>query len=252
MSEVEIKGTGESAPSVSGEVRLLAEKFGDAKIISHSIFRGELTIVVERDIIIDALRALCDDKTFGYSYLSFITADHWIDREPPIFEIIYQLRTVPGKKLLRIIVHVPDAPGAEIASVTSVHPGANWHEREVFDLFGIRFRGHPDLRRILTPETYVEHPLRKDFPGQGPDLMEFHNRLIAQKNVENVDEDRDYQGAFGDRWVDGVQEQYVGDVSLERLLKQLGYAGKTEKMGDIGHGSYEKDDYGRNTKESGA
>jgi NADH-quinone oxidoreductase subunit C len=101
----------------------------------------------------------------GYQFLSDVTA---VDRHPlePRFEVIYHTRCYDRKELLRLRCRLPgDAP--EIESVTGVWRAANWYEREVFDLFGIRFTGHPDLRRILMPEDWEGHPLRRDYPVTG-------------------------------------------------------------------------------------
>ena len=101
----------------------------------------------------------------GYLFLSDVTA---VDRYPtePRFEIVYHLLCYDRKECLRLKCRLPgEAP--EIESVTGVWSAANWYEREVFDMFGIRFTGHPDLRRILMPEDWEGHPLRKDYPVTG-------------------------------------------------------------------------------------
>ena len=101
----------------------------------------------------------------GYLFLSDVTA---VDRHPsePRFEVVYHLLCYDRKERLRLKCRLPgDAP--EIESVTGVWRAANWYEREVFDLLGIRFTGHPDLRRILMPEDWEGHPLRKDYPVTG-------------------------------------------------------------------------------------
>jgi NADH-quinone oxidoreductase subunit C len=84
----------------------------------------------------------------------------------PRFELQYQLTSIPRRAKVRLRVHLPGADPV-IDSVTSIWPGANWMEREVFDLFGIRFQGHPDLRRILLPDDWEGYPLRRDFPVEG-------------------------------------------------------------------------------------
>ncbi len=101
----------------------------------------------------------------GYEFLSDITAVDWYPSEPR-FEVLYHLRCYQRKELLRLKCRLPgDLP--EIESVVGVWSAANWYEREVFDLFGIRFHKHPDLRRILMPEEWEGHPLRKDYPVTG-------------------------------------------------------------------------------------
>ena len=104
-------------------------------------------------------------RSLAFTYLSDVTG---LDRAPvePRFEVNYHLVSILRKERLRLKVRLGSAKPA-VESVTSVWEGANWHEREVFDLFGVRFEGHPDLRRILLPETFEGHPLRKDFPVEG-------------------------------------------------------------------------------------
>lgn len=129
------------------------------------VFRGELTLVVPRTHLRRAAEFLHGDAELQFTYLSDVTG---VDRFPvePRFELNYHLVSLARRERLRLKVRVgSDAP--EVESVTSVWPGANWHEREVFDLFGVRFEGHPDLRRILMPENWEGHPLRKDFPVEG-------------------------------------------------------------------------------------
>jgi len=188
---------------------------------------------------VPALKMLRDECRPSYNYLSYVTADHWIEPEtppplePPVFEIVYGLQALPSPGTrLRLVVDVPDTPDAAVPSVAEVHPGANWHEREVFDLFGVKFTGHPNLTRILTPETYPEHPLRRDFPHGGPALLEFHDRMVAQWNVA---EERDYVGKFGDPWITKVVEQQTGRIGLERIGDQAGGSPEMELPGDIAH-----------------
>ena len=220
------------------EYDFLWQRFGDGAL-RYRLFRADLVIEVKPEVISDALRALRDDFEPGYNYLSYITADHWIEEEtpppikPPAFEIVYGLQAIPSPGTrLRLIVTIPDTPDASVPSVTDVYPAANWHEREIYDLFGIRFDGHPNLTRILTPETYPEHPLRRDFPHGGPELMEFQDRLIAQWNVA---EERDYTGKFGDPWMSKIIEQQKGRISLKRVWDNADGSGEIELPGDVAH-----------------
>jgi len=128
-------------------------------------YHGETTVVVPRELLRAAAERLRDDAELQFNLLSDMTC---VDRFPvePRFELNYHLTSIPRRDKLRLRVRVPgDNPAAD--SVTSVWPGANWMEREVFDLFGVRFNGHPDLRRILLPDDWEGHPLRKDFPVEG-------------------------------------------------------------------------------------
>jgi NADH-quinone oxidoreductase subunit C len=222
-----------SGTAPSEEVVFLRRRFG-GKVLGHIVFRGDLSIRLDPSVIVDVLRVLRDEHEPSYNYLSYVTAEHWIERDPPVFQIHYGLQAVPkpGTRL-RLVVEVPDTPDAEVPSVTVVHPGANPHEREVFDLFGIKFAGHPNLTRILTPETYPEHPLRRDFPHSGPELTEFQDRLIAEWNVA---EERDYTGRFGDPWVSRMWDAQKGHISLERLAKEAAPEKELTPPGDVAYG----------------
>jgi NADH-quinone oxidoreductase subunit C len=128
-------------------------------------FRGELTIIVPREHLRGAAEFLCRDAELRFAFLSDVTG---VDRYPaePRFEVNYHLVSLERRQRVRLKVRLPDSNPA-VESVTSIWPGANWHEREVFDLFGVRFEGHPDLRRILMPVDWEGHPLRKDYPVEG-------------------------------------------------------------------------------------
>lgn len=126
---------------------------------------GELTIVVRAERIVDILRFLRDDPDAAYNQLSDVTAVDWPERAER-FDMVYHLNALGHKRRLRVKARVGE-PDAAIDSVCSVFRLAEFGEREVYDLFGIRFRGHPDLRRIFLPEDYDGHPLRKDYPTEG-------------------------------------------------------------------------------------
>ncbi len=127
---------------------------------------GEVTIVIARESVVEVCRFLRDDLSLAFEQLSDLTAVDWPDA-PERFEVVYQLNSLRDHRRLRVKARVP-AADCEIDSVTGVWQAANFLEREVFDLMGIRFRNHPDLRRIMMPEDYDEgFPLRKDFPAVG-------------------------------------------------------------------------------------
>jgi NADH-quinone oxidoreductase subunit C len=127
--------------------------------------REELTIVVDRPAIREACVRLKDDPACPFNFLSDITCVDWYPSDPR-FEVIYHLLSIPKKERVRLKVRLNnESPVVE--SLTSVWPGANFFEREVFDLFGIRFTGHPYLRRIMMPEDWEGYPLRKDYPVEG-------------------------------------------------------------------------------------
>jgi NADH-quinone oxidoreductase subunit C len=129
-------------------------------------FRGELTLLVPREHLRPLAEFLAGDTNLAFTYLSDVTG---VDRFPmePRFELNYHLLSISRRDCLRLRVRLPgDAPAIE--TVVPVWPTANWHEREIFDLFGIRFEGHPNLRRMVMPDDWEGYPLRKDYPVEGP------------------------------------------------------------------------------------
>jgi NADH-quinone oxidoreductase subunit C len=127
--------------------------------------REEMTIWVDRAHIRAACELLKDDPACAFNFLSDVTCVDWYPAEPR-FEVVYHLLSISKKERVRLKVRL-DSGSLAVESLTSVWPGANYFEREVFDLFGIRFTGHPNLRRILMPEDWEGHPLRKDYPVEG-------------------------------------------------------------------------------------
>jgi NADH-quinone oxidoreductase subunit C len=127
-------------------------------------FRGERTLVVPRSHLRRVAEFLASPE-LAFNFLCDIAA---VDRFPvePRFELNYQMISIPNRAALRLRVRV-HGNDPVVPSVTQVWPTANWHERELFDLFGLRFEGHPDLRRILMPDDWEGHPLRKDYPVEG-------------------------------------------------------------------------------------
>ena len=128
-------------------------------------FRGETTIVVPRELIRAAATRCRDDAKLKYNLITDATC---VDRFPqePRFELSYHLVSIPRREKVRLKVRLTgDDPVVD--SLVPVWPGANWLEREIFDLFGIRFTGHPDLRRILLPDDWEGYPLRRDYPVEG-------------------------------------------------------------------------------------
>ncbi len=143
--------------------RLLAWNAG---AISGAKFdRNELTIWVDRTSLREACLTLKHDPQLQYNALSDITCVDWYPQAPR-FEVVYQLFSIPNKTYLRLKVKV-SGEDASLDSLVPIWPGANFFEREVFDLFGIRFDEHPNLKRIMMPEDWEGHPLRKDYPVEG-------------------------------------------------------------------------------------
>lgn len=138
----------------------------DGQAVSEVLeFRGEITVVVPREHLKHIADYLATEPSLRFSFLSDITP---VDRFPlePRFEINYHLVSIDRRDRLRLKVKLAGNDPA-LPSVTGVWPTANWHEREAYDLFGIRFEGHPDLRRILMPDDWEGYPLRKDYPTEG-------------------------------------------------------------------------------------
>lgn len=127
--------------------------------------REEMSIYVDRSGIREACALLRDDPSCAFNFISDVTCVDLYPSEPR-FEVIYHLLSIPQKERVRLKVRLNgDSPAVD--SVTSLWPGANFFEREVYDLFGVRFIGHPYLRRIQMPENWDGHPLRKDYPVEG-------------------------------------------------------------------------------------
>lgn len=137
-----------------------------AAIVELSEFRGETTVVVPREHLRPLAEFLARDAELAFTFLSDVTV---VDRFPiePRFELNYHLLSLSRRSSIRLRVRLAGETPV-IETVIPVWPTANWHEREIFDLFGIRFEGHPDLRRMLLPDDWEGHPLRKDYPVEGP------------------------------------------------------------------------------------
>jgi NADH-quinone oxidoreductase subunit C len=152
--------------SISPSVPALRAEFGTA-IARHLVSSNQTIVYVTRDRSHDILAWLRDTPGQEYNYLTDVTAVDYRDPERPL-EVVYQLRSLGRKADLRIKVALDKRGVLEVRSVYDLWRGADWLEREVFDMFGVTFTGHPDLRRILMWETYAEgFPLRKDFPLRG-------------------------------------------------------------------------------------
>jgi NADH-quinone oxidoreductase subunit C len=161
----EEKSTRPEAVDASGHpwARSLRAAFPEA-VVSAKEFAGQVTVVVQKDAIDRVARHLKDGEDFKYCVDA--TAVDWKTRDPR-FEVVYHFYSFSKNARIRVKCGVAD--GDEVPSIASVFLSANWCEREIWDMFGIRFSGHPDLRRILTWEGFKGHPLRKDFPLEGID-----------------------------------------------------------------------------------
>ena len=159
---VKKKEEGPKPTDASGHplVRRLRDKV-DGAVIEATEFLGQLSIRIERSRIVEVCDALKRDEAMPFNYLSDLTCVHYPDNREAPFEVVYNLYSIPKNERVRLKV---DVNGDGVDSVTSVWPSADWLEREVYDLFGVVFRNHPDLRRILLPPDWEGHPLRKDYP----------------------------------------------------------------------------------------
>ncbi|MBT8487084.1 MAG: NADH-quinone oxidoreductase subunit C [Phycisphaerales bacterium] len=156
----------------------LKAAFPDVKFLA-SEYRGQTTVVVPADALHRVMRLLHDDPACNYDFLSDVTAADYLgypSRTPGRFAVVYLLLSTNHGRRLTIKTYLDPSvdtlgneldPALIVPSVTDIWPGAEWREREVFDMYGIQFRDHPDHRRILTWETYPAFPLRKDYPLRG-------------------------------------------------------------------------------------
>ncbi len=154
-------------------VEKLKAKFSDS-VLEVKEYRGETTITVKKEDVV-AICAFCK-KELGYNVLADLCAvDYLAMGRSPRFQVVYNIYNLATKMRLRLKAPVEESD-ARIDTVTGVWGSANWLERECWDLSGITFNNHPDPRRILMPDDWVGHPLRKDYPVQGPDREPYQGR----------------------------------------------------------------------------
>jgi NADH-quinone oxidoreductase subunit C len=151
----------------------LQEKFA-AAILEVKEFRGETTVTVKKEEIVSVCSFLKSE--FRYNMLTDVTAVDYLGKKADRFMMVYHLYSIPNKDRIRIKAPVAEGD-CSIASLTGLWNSANFLEREVFDLMGVIFSGHPDLRRILMTDDWEGHPLRKDYPLQGPGREPYKGRL---------------------------------------------------------------------------
>jgi NADH-quinone oxidoreductase subunit C len=171
-----------SPPSDHPSVQALEARFGDA-VVRHRVSAGDQTVVwIDRARSLEILRWLRDDPGQLYDMMSDVTGVDYGQGRP--VEVVYQMFSTTHKRALRVRSALP-LDALEIDSVAELWQSANWLEREVYDLFGVTFKGHPDLRRILMPYDYAEgHPLRKDFPLRGRFTRAEQTRRALAQDVE--------------------------------------------------------------------
>jgi NADH-quinone oxidoreductase subunit C len=171
---------GQANPSAAA----LAAKFPGVVLRSEVVW-GETIVYVAPSSIARVMQWLHDDPDQRYDYLSDVTAVEYRDLDAPI-EVVWHLRSLPFRRFLRVKAVLPKNAPLSVPSVWGIWKGADWLERECYDMFGIRFEGHPDLRRILMWEQYKEgFPLRKDFPLRGRFSRAEQLRQALAQNVES-------------------------------------------------------------------
>jgi NADH-quinone oxidoreductase subunit C len=171
-----------AAPSPS--VGTLRARFG-AALLRAEVSCGDTIVYIARERVHEALAWLKDEPGERFDYLVDCTAVEYRDRERPL-EVVWQLWSLERKALLRVKTELPKDQPLEVDTATDLWQAANWLEREVWDMFGVRFRGHPDLRRILMWENYAEgFPLRKDFPLRGRFSRSEQVRQSLSENLES-------------------------------------------------------------------
>jgi NADH-quinone oxidoreductase subunit C len=131
-------------------------------------FRGQVSVTLKKGRLLDICGYLHDDPDLFFDYLVDLCGVDYLGKKNMRFEVVYHLYSMKHRHAVRLKAEVPDGDPS-IDSVMPVWTGANWHERECYDMFGIIFNGHPDLRRILLPEDWEGYPLRKDYPLKGPE-----------------------------------------------------------------------------------
>jgi NADH-quinone oxidoreductase subunit C len=194
-------------------VKKLKAQFGDA--VGEAVeFIGQLAVNVDAARIVEICDYLKSDKETSFDYLSDLTCVHWPDRRQTPFEIVYNLFSISANERVRLKARVKDS----VDSVTGVWPAANWLEREVFDLFGVRFNNHPDLRRLLLPPDWEGYPLRKDYPLEFVEntWTEEHLPVMTQVEMEQLQQRRAY----------GLE---ILSVPQERMMRQI-FIGAKEVM----------------------
>ena len=182
-------------------------KLLDADLQDAAVVQDQIVLRIPASSIQQVLAALRDDKYAAFNQLSDLTAVDYPER-PERFELVYQLLSMRNNMRLRLLAAVGE--GQAVPSATTVYRAANWAEREVWDMFGIFFAGHPDLRRLLTDYGFEGHPLRKDFSLTGHVEVRYDDTLrrVVNEPVSLVQEFRDFD--FLSPW-EGMQSQIPGD-----------------------------------------
>ena len=147
-----------------------------------SEFRGELRVVLDPEDLVSVCEALKETEPYYFLHLSDITAVDYPDRDGPRFDVVYQLYSLKQNRRVRLKLKVDE--DESVPSLTGLWSGANWLERECYDMFGVEFEDHPDLRRILMPKATLSHPLRKDYPLNPRKNFQERRPEVAQESEE--------------------------------------------------------------------
>src|SRR5882672_1020300 len=193
-------------------VKQLKAQF-DGVVTEASEFIGQVSVLIQPDSIVAVCRFLKDDAEARFNYLSDLTFVQYPMRAGAPLEIVYNLYSISRNERIRLKVSIAD--GAQVDSVTEVWPTANWMEREVFDLFGVSFRNHPDMRRILLPPDWEGHPLRKDYP------LEFIENEWTKRHLPEMTEVQREQ--LDQRRAYGLE---ILSVPQERMMREILQSGK--------------------------
>src|SRR6478672_2599637 len=193
-------------------VQKLKTKF-DGAVLEAVEFIGQVSIRIAAERIVEVCKFLRDDADAKYNYLSDLTCVHYPMEAARPLEVVYNLYSISHNERLRLKAGL--AEGGSIDSVTEVWPAANWMEREVYDLFGVSFRNHPDLRRILLPPDWEGHPLRKDYP------LEFIENEWTKRHLPEMNEVQREQ--LDQRRAYGLE---ILSVPQERMMREILQSGK--------------------------
>jgi NADH-quinone oxidoreductase subunit C len=176
-------------------------------VLSQKITLGELTLGIEPNEIVRAIKLLRDDAKFGFTVLIDVCGVDWPNRAKR-FDVVYHLLSLAHNRRIRLKVETDEE--TPVPSIVGVHPAANWFERETFDLYGIGFAEHPDLRRILTDYGFSGYPLRKDFPLTGFVELRYDDeqKRVVYQPVQLVQEFREFD--FMSPW-EGARQILPGD-----------------------------------------
>ncbi len=167
MAVVEIRINPKQGIQPTEIAEKIKQEFPD-QVIDVAEFRDQCSVIIKRDRLFNVCKYLHDDATLSLDHLKDLCGVDYLNKKDVRFEVVYNLYSIRHHHMIRLRAEVPENDPT-IQSVTPIWAGANWHERECFDMFGITFIGHPDMRRILMPEDWEGYPLRKDYPLKGPD-----------------------------------------------------------------------------------